>query len=168
MTRSEAGRFDTRNTTSGAHVHRAAISGDRGACNSDLSGLWCRGRQHVTYMLVCARVPQTCRRTTPVDGPRNLPLLAKSFARHQLESGALFTARRGEASETRRHRISDTKAYPSTSPTRAPKRQFTYFPEALIHIDQPHLLQRYEMATVVSTLDLWPSPSASINLSPLR
>lgn len=43
---------------------------------------------------------------------------------------------REEASQTRRHRISDTKSYSLTSPTRSPKQGFTCVPEVLTKMGQ--------------------------------
>ena len=74
---------------------------------------------------------------------------------------------KGEASETRRHQIFDTKEYSSTSPTGTPKRGFTCLPEVLTQMDQLLPLLRCESKTTTPVLSTCPLASAAINLSPL-
>ena len=62
-------------------------------------------------------------------------LLERISVRHQVEIRTPLNAdrdvRMAIVVETRRHRVSDTKVYPSMSPTRSPKRGFTCLAEVL-------------------------------------
>ena len=73
---------------------------------------------------------------------------------------------RGEASETRRYRISSTNAYSSTSPTRTPRREFTCVPEVLTKMDELLPLLKVRQCNHYACPGHVSSTSAAINLSP--
>ena len=72
VVKSEAGGRFTRHTRVGVPVRRAAISGDRGTTNGDVSRLWCCGRQHATCVFVSPR--RRAGNPTSAVGPRDLSL----------------------------------------------------------------------------------------------
>ena len=177
MVKSEAGGHFTRHTSLGLSGSRAATSGERGALGSDVSRLWCSIHQHVTsrHARVCHRAGTQTNQHKPL-GHVTSRSLKRMSVRHRVESGAPFNTGRDlrEDIVIERGGLRDASAsdfqqyiYSSTSPTWTPKRGSTCGSEVLTNMDWLFPLLRRESATTTPVLDMCPSTSAAINLSPL-
>lgn len=126
---SEAGVDSSRVVaSSGVPVRKAG--GDTWASRITYSGgvprVWCSGRPTLDMMNACVTAKARNFPRTPAVGPRDPPLCEAgvlpppsgtrcALERRQgpIRMDVVFS--RGEASETRRHRVSNTKAYSSKS-----------------------------------------------------